>query len=179
MIKWIIGIIAVVVLGMSYSYYNTFNGKEIEINAVDKDMQNVHASIYKQMKAQGMSVEKYGQMVIDALKVSMNGRYGKDGSQAAMQWIKEQNPSIDPKMFKKLQQIIEAGYNKFEAVQRKKIDMTAKYEKVATNLPGVIFAKVMGFPRKPFSELGRIITSKETKQDFASGELSDPDMFSN
>jgi len=178
MIKWIIGILVVVLLGMSFFYYNTFNSKEIEINAVDKDMQNVHASIYKQMKAQGMSVEKYGDMVIEALKVSMTGRYGANGSQAAMQWIKEQNPNIDSKMFQKLQQIIEAGYNKFEAIQRKKIDMTATYEKVATNIPGVIFAKAMGFPRKPFEELGRIITSKETKHDFASGELSNPDMFS-
>ncbi len=179
MIKWIVVVVSVIVLGMSFSYYNTFNGKEIEINAVDKDMQNVHASIYKQMKAQGMSVEKYGKMVVDALKVSMQGRYGKNGSSAGMQWIKEQNPNINPKMFRKLQQIIEAGYNKFEAVQRKKIDMTDKYKKVATNLPGLIFAKIMGFPRKPFDELGRIITSKETKQDFKNGELSDPDMFSN
>lgn len=180
--KWIAILSVVAVIGtfiiMSITYYNSFNGKEIYIKAVDKDMQNVHASFHKQMRAQGISVEKYGDLVIKALQVSMGGRYGANGSQAAMQWIKEQNPTIDPKMFSKLQQVIEAGYNKFESVQRKKIDMVAVYEKQATNFPGVVFAGIFNFPKKPFDELGRIITSAETKIDFEKGELSDPKIFS-
>ena len=179
--KWITILVIIASIGipiiMSITYYNSFNGKEIYIQAVDKDIQNVHASFHKQMRVQGISVEKYGDMVIKALEVSMGGRYGANGSQAAMQWIKEQNPTIDPKMFEKLQQVIEAGYNKFEAVQRKKIDMVAVYQKQATNFPGLIFAGIFNFPKKPFDELGRIITSAETKIDFEKGELSEPKIF--
>lgn len=159
---------------------STYNGLirfENRIEAVDKDMQNVHASIFQQMKQQGVAVDKYGQMVIEAINVALSGRYGEKGSKAAFQWIHEQNPTIDSKIMEKLQVAIEAGYNKFEATQRTKLDVVRIYKDATQVFPSNIISGMFGFPRKSWDELGRIVTSSQTKKDFWSGELSDPGIF--
>ena len=169
--------LAVTVVGYTWVTYNTLVGYEEDIHAIDKDMQNVHASIHKQMRGQGIAVEKYGEMVIKALEVAMEGRYGKTGSQAAFQWLKEENPSIPPEIMTKLQQVIEAGYNRFEATQRTKIEMVNAYRKKLRRPPSSWVARQFGFPTIDMEAADRVITSAETKRDFAAGELSDPDPF--
>jgi len=169
----IIAVIAVVFIGV----YNSCIRFENQISAVDKDMQNVHASMFNNMKSQGIAVEKYGDLVIKALEVAMSGRYGKDGSQAGMQWIKEQNPSIDPKIFSKLQVVMEAGYNKFEATQRTKIDVVKSYKNHIQTFPNNILSGVFGFPRKSWADLESIITTAETKKTWEKGEMQTIDPF--
>lgn len=182
MTKWIVlGVLALlvlVVLSVTISTYNNLVRQENGIDAVDKDMQNVHASIYKQMKGQGLAVEKYGDMVIKALDAAMSGRYGEGGSRAAFQWIHEQNPNIAPDIMTKLQQVIEAGYNRFEATQRAKIDKVRVYKDILRFFPSNMIAGMLGFPKIDMSMADRVISSATTKKDFESGELSDPDPFS-
>ena len=167
---------AIVVWGISI--YNGLIRFENQIEAVDQDMQNVHASIFQQMKQQGVAVEEYGQMVIEAIDTAISGRYGDGGSKAAFQWLQEQNPTISPEIMGKLQASIEAGYNKFEATQRTKLDVVREYKNATQVFPESRVARLFGFPRKSWDELGRIVTSSQTKQDFGSGELSDPGIFS-
>jgi hypothetical protein len=150
---------------------------ENRIEAVDKDMQNVHASIFQQMRQQGVAVEKYGDLVIQAINAAMSGRYGTGGSKAAFQWLQEQNPTIDSKIMDKLQVAIEAGYNRFEATQRTKLDIVRTYKDATQVFPKNIVAGLFGYPKKPWEEIGRIVTSAQTKADFEKGELSDPGIF--
>ncbi|MDO8582050.1 MAG: hypothetical protein Q7S16_04190 [bacterium] len=157
--------------------YNSLVSQEEEIMGVDKDMQNVHASVYKQMRGQGLSFEKYGATVIEAMRVGAEGRFGKNGSQAAVLWIQEQNLDISANVMLKLQQTIEAGYNKFEATQRTKIDKLTTYKKSLRRFPRNIVAWIFGFPKIDMNIAERIVTSAETKKDFETLELSDPDPF--
>jgi len=157
--------------------YNSLVRQENGIKAVHEDLKNVHASIFNQMKSQGITVEKYGDLVIQALEVSMSGRYGEKGSQAAMQWIKEQNPTIDPKIFAKLQTVIEAGYNKFESTQRGKIDRIRVYENTLMTFPSSMIANFFGFPRFDLEKYKKTISSKETKKVFETGEFDTIDPF--
>ncbi len=175
-----LGVVALIVSALAIwviSSRNTLVRFENKVEAIDRDMQNVHASIFQQMRQQGVAVEKYGDLVIQGIHESMNGRYGADGSRAAMQWITEQNPSIDPKIMEKLQIAIESGYNRFEAVQRTKIDVVRTYKDATQVFPNNIIANMFGYPRKSWSELERIVTSSQTKADFEKGELSDPRIF--
>jgi hypothetical protein len=179
----ILGIVALViclVLGSGCYALNTYNDlvrQENGIKATYEDMQNVHASVFNQIKSQGLVVEKYGDMVIQALDVAMSGRYGAGGSQAAMQWIQEQNPTIDPQTLAKLQTVIEAGYTKFEAVQRTKIDKIRIYQNTLQTFPNSLLANVFGFPRIDMAKYGRTISTSETKTTFETGEMKTIDPF--
>ena len=173
----VLGSLALLVISVTWSSYNTFVGYEEDIQAIDKEMQSVHANGQKNIRGQGIAVEKYGEIFSQGLKIAIEGRYGKTGSQAAFQWLKEENPTIPPEIMQKLQQAIEATYNKFEATQRTKIEMVAAYRKKLRRPPSSWVAKGFGFPTIDMKAADSIITSAETKRDFETGELSDPDPF--
>lgn len=172
-------IIALIIIGviMSLSIYvlmkrNSFVVSENQIEAIHADMKNVHASIFQQMKQQGVAVDKYGDMVIEALQST----FGEGGSKAAFQWLQNQG-TIPPSIMEKLQVTIEAGYNKFEAAQRTKIDIVRVYKNDIKLFPGSLVASTLGYPTKTWAELEFIVISAETKVDFKTGEFSDPKIF--
>lgn len=172
--------IAVIIVSVIMMVVGTYNGlvrDENGIVAVHEDMQNVHASIFNTIKSQGLSVEKYGEMVTTAISVAIEGRYGKTGSQAAMQWIQEQNPTIDPKIFEKLQVAIEAGYSRFEATQRTKIDRIRVYDNKLDSLVTGALARFMGFPKKVTADMRKTISSSETKKMMETKEMETIDPF--
>ena len=175
----VLGGMVLILLSIVVSAYNGCVRAENSIEAFDKDMQNVHANLYTQLKAQDLAVDKYGEMVINAIQAAISGRYGKDGVRGAMLWIQESNPSIDSKVLEKLQVVIEAGYNKFEASQRSKIDAVRVYKDSLGTFPKNIVASMFGFPRLDKDIMERIVTSATTKKDFATGELSDAPITTN
>ncbi|MFC1598822.1 hypothetical protein ACFL2U_02335 [Patescibacteria group bacterium] len=180
-----LAVVAVLVCGIggcglyTMGTYNSLVRQENGIEAVHEDMKNVHASIFNQIKSQGLTVEKYGDLVIQALEVSMSGRYGKTGSQAAMQWLKEENPTISPDVFTKLQTVIEVGYNKFESTQRSKIDRIRVYENSLEQFPSSLIASSFGFPRFDLAMYKVTISSAKTKKTFETGEMETIDPFAN
>ncbi len=174
----ILGMLAVPILAGFWlvGARNGFVRTENRISALDGDMKNVHASIYRQMEAQGVAVDKYGDIVIEAINAGMSGRYGDDGVKGAMLWIHEQNPTIDAAIMLKLQQAIEVGYNKFEAKQREKIDVVRTYKDQLGSFPSNVVASTFGFPRIDMAAAERVISSATTKADFEAGELSAPNL---
>lgn len=181
--KWAIigGIIAVVILllgGMSCSYRNDFVRSENAIIFQDKEMQNVFTIMVNNMKSQGLNQTAYKDAVIQAIDKAIQGRYGANGAQQAILFLKEDNPKIDPATYTKMANVIEAGYARFEAAQRKKIDLVRIYKNKAEMFPGALFASILGFPRKPWEELERIITSGTTKKTWETGEMDAVDPYS-
>jgi hypothetical protein len=156
---------------------NKCNGKECTIVATDQDMQNIHASIFNQIKSQGLVAEKYGKMVIEAMKVAIQGRYGANGSQAAMQWIKENNPTIPADIMSKLQTVIEAGYTSFEAKQRTKIDQLRVYKEFLGSCPQGNIAHMMGWPKIDMKNMSEVVSTAETKETFKTKEMKTIDPF--
>jgi hypothetical protein len=176
----IIGVIvAVLAVGVisGIMYNNDFVKTENLIVATDGDLQNVHASIFNNIKSQGLSVEKYGDMVIKAIDASMTGRYGAKGSSAAFQWIKEENPKIDTATFTKLQQVIDAGYNNFETKQRTKIDIIRTYKNKIQVFPANLYASILGFPKIDLKKYSEVITTEETKKTWETGNMKTIDPF--
>lgn len=157
------------------SYITTRQGYvslEVAISAQDREMQNVDTELTNNLHTQGLASQMYKQTVIDAFHAANSGRYGADGSKAMFQFIKEQNPNIDAGIYRKLMICAEAGYAKFTAAQRKKIDLCRVYRsKVerAQVIPiwgGMVTA---GFPRKSWDEMERTIVSQETQDTWKTG----------
>ena len=83
----------------------------------------------------------------------MSGRYGKEGSKAVFQWIQENYPGqISDVLYVQIQQIIEAGRDKFGNAQTEFIDTKRVYE---TNLGYFwkgFWLDVAGYPKIDLSK---------------------------
>jgi hypothetical protein len=136
-----------IVIGMFMDTYNTAISYETGINRVYKDAQNVLSShsnkIAEAAQVPGMARDDLAKVIKEAI----GGRYGENGSQATWQWIKEQNPQVDPALYRNLQTMIEAGRNKYENSQRMVLDQCAEYENYRGYLVSGFMLRIMGFPK--------------------------------
>jgi hypothetical protein len=96
---------------------------------------------------------------------AIQGRYGEKGSQALFQAIQEQNPSVDPGLYRQLMQAMEAGRNSFDADQASLMDKCRVYEKYRQQEPQEIFVSFFGFPKFDKTECTPVTTA-QTEQDF-------------
>ena len=159
----VLGIIALVAMMgvMNYiQYANYGNRTENAITAIRDNNKNIFA--------------QYGQKVIEAAQIpdmardditkvvtaSMQGRYGEGGSKATWQMIQEQNPSVDPKLYQKIQQLIEGGRNDFQNGQTKQIDSVRSYQTALGNIWGGFWLKLAGYPKIDFKDFAAISTDR-------------------
>lgn len=151
--------------------------------------QNYGVSAEKQIEAQWTQnknvLAQYGQKIQEAAQIpamqrddvakvllgTMGARYGKEGSQASMQWIKEQNPTLDSKVYITLQQIIEAGRDEFKNSQAKLIDEKRAYE---TNLGffwSGMWLRIAGYPKVDLAKFN-VVTTDRAENAFITGKES-------
>ena len=166
------GVVAVLiafVVGNYYSAYNYGADAETTIEAEYTNMENILANYGKKVKE---AVQVPGMKADDLVRVTkeaMSGRYGDDGSQAAFQWIKENYPGqVSDATYTKVQQIIEAGRNKFENAQTKFIDTKRQY--VAVLKKDLFLSKgwwmsISGYPKIDLDEFV-IISSGHAQKAF-------------
>ncbi len=163
----VLGIIAVLIATAVVSYitnYNYGNMAEKTIVAEYANMENILAQyslkVEEAAQVPGMKTEDLTKVMREA----MTGRYGKDGSKAVFQWIKENYPGqVSDALYVQIQQIIEAGRNKFENAQTKFIDTKRVYE---TNLGYFwkgFWLGVAGYPRIDLAKF--VVISSEHAQD--------------
>lgn len=165
----VLGVMIAVVVGSYVSNYNYGNEAENQIKAQYKDMENILAqySLKVQEVAQvpGMMADDFSKIVKD----SMSGRYGPDGSKATFQWIKENYPGqLDASLYKQIQQVMEAGRNKFENAQTKFIDTKRAYETNLGYLWKGMWLRIAGYPKIDLDDY-KIITSGHAQRAFETG----------
>lgn len=175
--KWKVALVVLALLAVclfdTILTRNEFVRYENQLKAIAVDSQNVHSSFNNSIKSQGLTVEKYGDMVIKALTAT----HGQGGSQAAVLMLQKQNPDIDASVIGKLQTVIEAGYARFEQVQRSKIDTLRVYRNKLESFPNNLVASTFGFPRINLEEMEKIVTSADTKKAFGTGEMEPVNPF--
>jgi hypothetical protein len=174
---WTWGILALLGAFLIYIFIigrNTAIGFENRISETDGNWKTHHASIFGQMKQMGLSVEKYGSLAIQAIEA----KYGNQGSQAAVLFSgASEMPS--PEIMSKLNVVIEAGYNKLASISVEKQAQCRVYKDWAQQFPGVIVTSILSYPTQPFEKLCEPVSSAQSKADFNSRELSDPEIFKN
>lgn len=168
-------IILVVIVGaMSYvSANNTANAMEQQIKAQYENNKNVLAG-YTQKIAEAAQVPD---MMRDDLQKVVTGaieaRYGEDGSKATMQWLKEQNPQLDPELYRKLQQIIEAGRDEFKNSQTRLIDVKRNYETSLGNFWSGMWMHIAGYPKIHLEDY-KVVTTTKVEDTFNKGREDGP-----
>ena len=165
--------VIVISCGAVVGVNNSCVRQEAEIKAQYKQNQNNYDNYFKKLKEIAQVPAMY---VKDLKKVwdgVMRGRYGKDGSRATWQWLKEHNPTLDTSMYKKIQTVIEAGRVDFEQNQKMLLDKKRLYEDTyLKQFPSGFIASILGFPKMDLSTMD-IVTSEETEKVFKT-KKSDP-----
>lgn len=147
----VLGVIAVVgvltaftLVGGFLTFQNGANGHENGIKAQYTQNQNNYDNGFKKVLEVAQVSEFYAADFEKIYRSVLEGRYGANGSQAAMQWIQEQNPSIDSALYRQIQQTIEAFRNQFSQEQKQLISRKQEYENYLTTVTSNRFYNYLG-----------------------------------
>lgn len=135
------------------------------IQAQYKQNQNNYDNYFKSIKEMAQIPDMYTAKFKDVYDGIMKNRYGKDGSKAMFQMIKEDNPKLDPAMYTNIQEKIAAGREDFEENQKSLLDKKQVYQTLLGSMPNGFFAHLAGFPKIDLSKFD-IVTSDETEKAF-------------
>lgn len=170
-VKILIGfVVLLVICGLSCGGYimsvnNTCVTFENRITAQYDKNQNVYDNFWKTVKEVAQVPDKYAKDVKSLYKSVLEGRYGKNGSGAMWQWLKEHNPTLDSTLYRNVQQAIEAGRTDFKNNQTILIDVKNEYNIFRQQFPASFFSTMLGFPKIDLSKFA-IVTSDETNKAF-------------
>lgn len=148
--------------------HNTAVALEEGIVATHKNNQNI-LSQYGQKIAEAAQVPEMARQDTQVLiREAIQGRYGSGGSGAIFQAIQEQNPSIDPVLYRKLQQLVESGRSEFQQGQSRLLDQTRVYKTALSTFWTGRFMGMAGYPKIELRDYG-IITTERADEAFKTG----------
>lgn len=142
------------------SAHNYANSMENQLKAAQTDAKNVYAQYGQKVMEIAQVPEMYREDLVKVVTAAIEGRYGPDGSKATFQWIQEQNPTVDPTMYIKIQQVIEAGRDNFENAQRRQIDLRRQYETALGNFWQGMWMKFAGYPKINLADFDIVSTDR-------------------
>jgi hypothetical protein len=132
-------IFAFMMFVMNISYQNSYERIDQDIEAQYKKIETDYEKMSRIILQQAGIVNKYSSDFKNIYKSMMQSRYGKDGSKAMMQWIKEQNPQLDSTLYAKLMTTVEAQRTVFSRKQEKIAAMVAESNKMLKTAPSSWF----------------------------------------
>lgn len=178
MIGWLAGggVIAFLLLIVVSSYISAFNYgnlMENQLKAEWSNNQNILAQYQQKMLEAAQVPEMYKNDFKEVATAAIQGRYGEEGSKAVFQWLQEQNPNLDSRVYLKLQQLIEAGRDEFKIAQTKMIDIKRQYETALGYFWQGLWLKIAGYPKVDLA-MYKPITTDRVEQTFQRGKEDGP-----
>ncbi|OGZ07172.1 MAG: hypothetical protein A3D65_05205 [Candidatus Lloydbacteria bacterium RIFCSPHIGHO2_02_FULL_50_13] len=169
----IVGVVALVLVSMFIGTYNYGNSTEVALKATKKNNENILAQYSQKVREAAQVPDMYVEGLTKITREAMTGRYGAEGSKAVFQWIKEQNPNVDPQVYIKLQQIVESGRDQFQVGQTRLIDQRRGYEESLGSFPRGIVLSILGYPRINLDDFN-IVTNEYASDAFEKGKEEGP-----
>ena len=164
----VLGLVGVSCFSSYVEYRNMGATAEVGIKTQYENMQNVLSGYSLKVAEAAQVPAMYKNGLIEVAKAAIQGRYGANGSQATMQWLKEQNPNLDPTLYLKIEQIIEGGRDNFQTEQTKFIDTKRSYETQLALFWSGFWLKTAGYPKIDLAQY-KTITSEHANDAFKTG----------
>lgn len=158
----------VIFIGTAFSFRSDCVGLEAGIKAQHEQNKNNYDNMWKRFRESAQVTAMQAEDLKKLYDSAMTARYGEDGSRAAIQFIREHNPTLDSAVYVQLQRSIEAGRVSFAADQQQLIDKKRQYEVVLNSNRAVFVNWMFGFPRIDLAKYG-IVTSERTDGAFQRG----------
>lgn len=157
----VIGVVTVV--GMYISAHNYAIAAENGIRYAHRNNQQILGQYSLKVQEAAGVTEVYANDVKDVVTAALEGRYGGDGSKAVMQWIQEQNPSVDSTVYVKVQQIIEAGRTEFQEAQKLLLSRKNAYDNQLDLFLRGTFLRIAGFPKINMDDYDVVVSDHSNK----------------
>ncbi len=161
--------------GCALSFRSDCVAAEAGIKAQYKQNQNNYDNMWKKFKEMAQVPEMYVEDLKKVYDGAIKARYGENGSQAAIQLIKEHNPNFSDALYVKLSSAIESGRNGFEADQKQLIDKKRQYEVLLGGTKALFVGFWFGFPRIDLDQYD-IVTSDATQDVFKEKKSDEIDL---
>ena len=141
---------------------------EVSLNKVWKNNQNILGQYTTKVQEVAQVPGMYSDDLKGIIAAEMSGRYGQDGSKASMQWIKERSLNFDSSMYTKIQQVMEAGRNEFQAAQTRLIDEKATYEANLGFFWSGFWLRMNNYPKVDMAKYKPVVAA-DTEMQFEKG----------
>lgn len=155
-----IALVGIIGFGSYVSAANYGNSMEQQLKAVQIDNKNKLAQYGQKVMEVVQVPDMYKKDLVEVTTAAIQGRYGADGSKAAFQMLREQNPTLDASMYKQIQQVIEAGRNDFQAGQTRQIDVRRQYETALGTVWTGMWMKFAGYPKVNLADFDIVSTDR-------------------
>lgn len=172
----VVAFIAAIALTLFGSYVSAVNygaTAEAGIKAAYTNNQNVLAQYSQKVQEVAQVPGMYTEDFTKVTRAAIEGRYGADGSKAVFQWLKEQNPQLDSKVYVKVQQVVESGRDEFKTAQTRLIDEKRVYETALNTFWRGMWLRIAGYPKINLDDY-KVITTAQTDATFAAGKEATP-----
>jgi hypothetical protein len=177
-------------VGAAISWYNDAVSLEEATKAQWRDNANEYDAFWKKVQEVAQVADKYKDDFKNLLVAEETAKFGEGGSKAVMQWFQERQIVLDPQMYRKVQDVIEAGRDGFKRAQTELLDKQRKYGFHVRSFWGRMWAGWYNMPHVVAGELAPpkdidgdgkltvldypIVTSAKTKAIFQAGEDNEP-----
>lgn len=161
-----IALVVAAVIGTYVSHANQGNRVEQALEAKYQNNENIYANGTQKVMEIAQVPSMYTADLTKVVKAAIEGRYGSNGSQATVQWLKEAGVSIDSGMYIKIQQVIEAFRNEFQGAQTELLDQCRTYKTSLGNVWGGFWLRTAGYPKLDLSKTCTIVTTDKAHQTF-------------
>lgn len=172
----VLGVIALVIAVGVMSYISNANyGNEAEngIKSTWENNENILAQNTQKVLEAAQVTEMATADIIKISRGAIEGRYGADGSKAVFQAIREQNPNIDMSLYKKVQQLVEAGRDEFKLNQTTLIDKKNQYKNNLGYVYRGFWLRLAGYPKIDLDKY-KAITTEYASETFKTGKEKGP-----
>lgn len=149
-------------------------------NDMDTAMEGIkenNKNIYAQGTQAILEIAQVPTMYANDLKEivigEIQGKYGKDGSKATMQWLKDRDINLSPDLYKDITLQIKTFRAKFEANQTKMIETKRSYKKAIGSLWMGFWLRMAGFPKINLEDFNAITTDR-TEEVYKNGKEAAP-----
>ena len=172
--KYLLGIIvaAIAVVGIFFvaswfSYSNMGATMEQNVKMTYEDNKVVLNSYTAKVSEAAQVPDMYRDDLQKVIESTFQGRYGENGSQAVFQFINENNMTLEPQLYTKIQQIIESGREDFKVSQKRLVDVTNNYELALAKPYSKFWLNLTGYPTINIKDYAIIVTD-DVEQKFKS-----------
>lgn len=169
LVAGIIGV-GVVSFKSAWDYGNTMDNS---LEAIKENNKNIYAQGTQAVLEIAQVPTMYANDLKEIVIGEIQGKFGKDGSKATMQWLQDRQINLSPDLYKDITIQIKTFRAKFEANQTLMIENKRSYKDAIGSLWMGFWLRMAGFPKINLNDFNAITTDR-TEEVYKNGKEAAP-----